>query len=181
MGSSKRSNRGKKAGIAAKPRRVPRNGDERLKSLLELSSDWYWEQDERYRFTQIVGGAVGKSGFDSKNYLGKTRWDHGGEPVSDGGSWDQHKATLKARRPFTDFVFKRSDSNGELRYISSSRQPVLDDQGRFRGYRGIAKDVTQRVRAELRHTIEHGVTRILAQSAHIADAAPRILRLICDI
>ena len=180
MGSSKRSNKGKKAGIAAKPRRAPRHGDERLKSLLELSSDWYWEQDERYRFTQIVGGAVGKSGFDSKNYLGKTRWDGGGEPVGDGGSWDQHKATLKARRPFTDFVFKRSDSNGELRYISSSGQPVLDDQGRFRGYRGIAKDVTQRVRAELRHTIEHGVTRILAESIHIADAAPRILRLICE-
>ena len=31
---------------------------ERLDSLLQLSSDWYWEQDEHYRFTLVVGAAL---------------------------------------------------------------------------------------------------------------------------
>lgn len=31
--------------------------EERLKALLELSSEWYWEQDEHYRFTRITGAA----------------------------------------------------------------------------------------------------------------------------
>jgi hypothetical protein len=46
--------------VLADPDQVQQQYRERLESLLELSSDWYWEQDEHYRFTLIVGTSANK-------------------------------------------------------------------------------------------------------------------------
>ncbi len=123
-----------------------RQSESRFRSAIELSSEWYWEQDESLRFTMATGSALGH-GFDPKKLLGTYRWDRGAVPVEDGGSWDRHKAVLEARQPFRDFVFRRPDPKGGMRYISTSGQPVFEN-GRFRGYRGIARDVTDIRRAE---------------------------------
>ena len=50
-----------------------REAEERFESLVALSSDWYWEQDESYRFTAITSGDLEASGIDPKQVLGKTR------------------------------------------------------------------------------------------------------------
>jgi len=141
MGGKKKKTAGKHVGKA------PRQSERRLRSAIEgLSSEWYWEQDESLRFTRATGSALGH-GFDPKELLGTHRWDRGAVPAEDGGSWDRHKAVLEARQPFTDFVFKRPDPKGGMRYVSTSGQPVFEN-GRFRGYRGIARDVTGIRRAE---------------------------------
>ena len=72
--------------------------EKRLEDLFELSSEWYWEQDEDCRFTLVTGSAAGHGGIDTKKFLGTYRWDRGALPMGDGGSWDKHKAALKARR-----------------------------------------------------------------------------------
>ena len=59
--------------------------EERLKTLLELSNEWYWDQDEHHRFTLIVGASFGQTGIDPQEYLGRSRWDHDALPVGDGG------------------------------------------------------------------------------------------------
>src|SRR5258706_586716 len=131
--------------------------EERFQNLAELSSEWYWEQDEDCRFTLMTGSAAGHGGLDPKNVLGTFRWDRGAVPVGDGRSWDKHKAVLEARQPFADFLYRRADPTGELRTISTSGQPVFDDKGRFLGYRGIAKDVTKSRRAEQLLALETGM------------------------
>src|SRR5438552_10551371 len=140
-----------------------RRWEQRFESLIELSSEWYWEQDEDCRFTLVTGSSAGH-GIATKKFLGTYRWDRGAVPVGDGGSWDKHKAVLKARQPFADFLFRRTDSTGDVRTISTSGQPVFDDKGRFRGYRGIAKDVTKSWRAEQVLALEHAVSRSLAEA-----------------
>jgi diguanylate cyclase (GGDEF)-like protein/PAS domain S-box-containing protein len=154
--------------------------EERFQNLAELSSEWYWEQDEDCRFTLMTGSAAGHGGLDPKNVLGTFRWDRGAVPVGDGGSWDKHKALLKARQPFADFLYRRADPTGELRTISTSGQPVFDDKGRFRGYRGIAKDVTKTRRAEQLLALEHAVSRRLAEAESAAAALKAVIRAICE-
>ena len=158
---------------------APRLYEERLNTLLELSSEWYWEQDENHRFTLIVGARFGQTGIDPQEYLGTLRWDYDAVPVGDGGSWDSHKSVLEAQQPFADFVFRRVDAQGEIRYISSSGQPVFDGQ-RFAGYRGIAKDVTASMRAEQLLRLEHMVARCLAGAEDIAAALKAVIRSICE-
>ncbi len=172
--------------IPKKPKR-PREADDapgewekRFRSLIGFSSEWYWEQDEDCRFTLVTGSSVGHGGIDPEKFVGTYRWDRGAVPVGDGGSWDKHKAVLRARQPFTDFLFKRTDSKGDVRTISTSGQPVFDDQERFRGYRGIAKDVSESKRAEELLRLEHTVTRSLAEAETAAAAVQAAIRAVCE-
>jgi diguanylate cyclase (GGDEF)-like protein/PAS domain S-box-containing protein len=157
-----------------------REWEKRFESLVELSSEWYWEQDEDFRFTLVTGSAAGHGGTDTKKFLGTYRWDRGAVPLGDGGSWDAHKALLKARRPFSDFLFKRTDSKGGVRTISSSGQPVFDDKGRFRGYRGIAKDITGTRRAQELQSLEHSVAHSIAAAESVTAAMTAAIRAICE-
>jgi diguanylate cyclase (GGDEF)-like protein/PAS domain S-box-containing protein len=153
--------------------------EERLKTLLELSSEWYWEQDEHHRFTLIVGASFGQTGIDPQEYLGRSRWDYDAVPIGDGGSWDHHKSVLDAQQPFADFVFRRIDAQGEIRYISASGRPVFYGQ-RFTGYRGVAKDVTASMRAQQLLRLEHMVARCLASADSASTALNAVIRSTCE-
>jgi PAS domain S-box-containing protein len=124
-----------------------RESEARFRSLTELSSDWYWEQDEQLRFTAMSRGIMETIAMPAEAYLGKTRWDVGMMGVS-AREIEEHKAKLAARLPFQDFEYGRRDALGEVHYVSASGHPVLDSDGVFRGYRGVGKDITQRKRDE---------------------------------
>jgi PAS domain S-box-containing protein/diguanylate cyclase (GGDEF)-like protein len=126
-----------------------RASEERFRSLSELSTDWFWEQDEELRFVEFSGGeGIGGWGKDQSSARGLRRWELPSiEPVS--GSWDEHRALLDARKPFRDFEYKRLIGDGTVRYVAASGQPVFDACGTFRGYRGVATDITRRKRTEL--------------------------------
>jgi PAS domain S-box-containing protein/diguanylate cyclase (GGDEF)-like protein len=125
-----------------------RESEERFRSLSELSSDWFWQQDEEFRFVDFAGGeGVGGWGRDQSAARGLRRWELPGViPVS--GSWDEHQAALKAHKPFRDFEYQRLLGDGSLQYVSASGEPMFDAGGRFTGYRGVASDITPRKRAD---------------------------------
>ncbi len=126
-----------------------RASEARFRSLAGLSSDWYWEQDAELRFSWFSEEKERKSGSSRRLTLGLRRWEIPGvTPFSD--SWDEHKATLEARKPYRDFEYRRIGEDGKLRYISVSGEPMFDEAGAFKGYRGIARDVTARKLAEKR-------------------------------
>ena len=154
--------------------------EDRFQGLIELSSEWYWEQDEDFRYTLLTGSSVEHGGLDPRKFVGTYRWDRGAVPLGDGGCWDKHKALVKAREPFTDFVFKRPDPKLGWRFVSTSGQPVFDEKGGFRGYRGVARDVTRSRRDEQLLALEHAITRCLAQAASPSEALQAVLRAICE-
>jgi PAS domain S-box-containing protein len=124
-----------------------RESEARFRSLTELSSDWYWEQDEDLRFTTLSRGIFDAIGVAPEELIGKRRWDTEVAGASD-AEWAAHKAVLDARQPFQDFEYGRRSTAGRLHYMSISGQPVFDAAGNFKGYRGVGKDVTQRKTAE---------------------------------
>jgi diguanylate cyclase (GGDEF)-like protein/PAS domain S-box-containing protein len=128
-----------------------REGEARFRDLTELSSDWYWEQDAALRFTQI-SSRVHEFALGSEEDIGKARWEFSRLHMTD-EQWQPHKAALAARRSFQDFVYQRYDVYGNLRVISVSGRPIFDEAGRFQGYRGTGRDMTEQKRAEeqIRH------------------------------
>src|SRR5258708_2395420 len=133
---------------ARKNPRQPKNlSEERLKSVLQLSSDWYWEQDKDLRFTLFSGRTLLEGRIESASLIGKTRWEIPGARF-EAGERVALQAKLDARQPFTDHEYERVGPDGHTRTISVSGVPVLDASGHFAGYRGIAKDITERKRAE---------------------------------
>ena len=120
---------------------------ERFRSLTELSSDWYWEMDASLRFTYVSEGIRKVRGIGPETLIGKQRWDST-DRVGGDEDMARHRATLEAHLPFKDFVLARSNADGRVTYASHTGKPIFDDKGSFRGYRGVARDITARMRAE---------------------------------
>jgi PAS domain S-box-containing protein len=119
----------------------------RSRSLTELSSDWYWKQDENLRFTYLSSEVHDLAGHPAESSIGKTRWELSSiTPLS--CSWPEHQAALDARQPFRDFEYCRLDRDGRPRYVSVSGVPIFDEQGGFKGYQGIGRDISERKRIE---------------------------------
>jgi diguanylate cyclase (GGDEF)-like protein/PAS domain S-box-containing protein len=118
-----------------------RDSEERFRRLTELSSDWYWEQDAELRFVNTGGAADGRGGITPEQHVGLRRWELPGTTPLE-GDWSDHKTALAARLSFRDFMLKRALDGQPVSYVSVSGEPVYDAGGVFRGYRGIARDVT---------------------------------------
>ncbi len=121
----------------------------RFRSLTELSSDWYWEQDNDLRFTMVSRGIYDRIGIPPESFVGKRRWDADVNWLPE-GDWADHKAVLAAHLAFHDFECACLNKRGELHYLSISGQPVFDEEGDFTGYRGVGQDITLRKTAETR-------------------------------
>ena len=123
--------------------RALRDSEARFRSLSELSSDWYWEQNQDFRFTSCFGAVLEGGGLESTDTLGKTRWELSTAGVTE-SQWHAHKQALQAHHPFRDFEYKREFPDGRINYISVSGVPVFGDNGDFTGYRGIGRDISER-------------------------------------
>ena len=120
---------------------------ERYQRFAELSSDWFWEQDEHYRFVAFSGEHHNKGGLPSAQLLGKTRWELDLLGVS-ADEIAHHRSIVEAHRDFDGFEYQFVNANKELRWYSISGRPQFDTDGRFTGYIGTAIDVTTRKRRE---------------------------------
>jgi PAS domain S-box-containing protein len=112
----------------------------RFRRLTELSSDWYWEQDEQGKFTKTFGPALEMLGLRFDESLGHIRDDQG--VLWNISEKKKLEDNLASRRPFLDFVYSRTNANGLLQYLMVSGEPMFDSAGQFTGYRGTGKDVT---------------------------------------
>ena len=122
---------------------VMRESEERFRSLTVLSSDLYWEQDEEFRFTSFTGIGSQRINVPSLPYIGKKRWEQNYTNMS-ADEWAAHIGQLRAHQPFRDLELCRLDESGKKVWVSVSGEPVLDAEGRFKGYRGVGKDITER-------------------------------------
>jgi PAS domain S-box-containing protein len=117
-----------------------RASEARFRRMTELSSDWYWEQDENGNFTKIFGPVFEMLGIQLDDTQSKIR--------DDGGSqWDETERTileenLATRQPFLDFIYSRVNADGSRQHLMVSGEPMFDQSGRYIGYRGIGKDVS---------------------------------------
>ena len=121
-----------------------RESEARFRRLTELASDWYWEQDESGRFTKVSGPVLEMLGISVDAVPGETT-------EAPGARWNEAEraaleANIAARRPFLDFVYSRTKPDGSRQYLMVSGEPIFDPSGRFTGYRGIGKDVTESMR-----------------------------------
>ncbi|MFA9218408.1 MAG: EAL domain-containing protein [Sphingomonadaceae bacterium] len=143
--------------VAARKRteQALQDSEQRFRRLLALSSDWYWEQDAAFRFTNISGAFFEKGHFDPLRFIGRTRWEV--HPDMLNARWgSDHIAQCQAHQPFSNFEYALAGEDGVLRWFSSSGEPVFNPDGSFHGYRGTGTEITARKLSEQRiHHIAH--------------------------
>jgi diguanylate cyclase (GGDEF)-like protein/PAS domain S-box-containing protein len=151
----------------------------RFRSLTELASDMYWEQDTEYRFVSGAGSGPTWMARRRDKAIGRRRWDFEYANMT-AADWAAHRAVLDARKPFQDLELCRLDDAGGKVWISVSGEPVFDESGVFTGYRGIGKDITARKRDESLLKLEHAVARHLADAESSAEGLKAVMRAICE-
>lgn len=146
-----------------------RRSEQRFRELVDMSSDWFWEQDADFRFTLMSAGVL-IGGRSPGNIIGMRRWDL---PID----WtmeqrEEHIALLKAHRPFLNMEYRIRSEAGDWRWFSISGRPCFDAAGHFAGYRGTGVDVTERkrVEAELRNHRDNLARMIDARTAELRAA-----------
>ncbi len=120
---------------------------ERLRSIMTLTSDFYWETDAEHRFTVLETGGRFETVMFVATRIGRTRWE-APSVLPDAEGWRVHRETLRRRLPFRDFETARRGDDGKIHHYSIDGEPVFDATGRFTGYRGVGRDITARKRAE---------------------------------
>jgi PAS domain S-box-containing protein len=117
-----------------------RESEARYRSLTELASDWYWEQDESGNFTKVSGPVLEMLGIRVAALAG----DPSGVQVA---GWNEAErevlqAKIAARQPFLDFAFSRVNTDGSQQKFRVSGEPMFNQSSRFIGYRGIGVELT---------------------------------------
>ena len=119
-----------------------RESEARYRSLTELASDWYWEQDEAGNFSKVSGPVLEMLGIRVAAFAGQ-----GGAEEATG--WDEAEraslmAMIDARQAFLDFAITRTLSDGSNRKFRVSGEPMFNRSCGFIGYRGIGLEVVSR-------------------------------------
>ncbi len=118
-----------------------RESEARFRSLTELASDWYWEQDETGKFTKVSGPVLEMLGIQVDTLAG----DHAPSNELDSentAGWNEAERTelqniIAARQPFIDFSLSRTTPGGNKQFYRVSGAPMFDQASRFIGYRGV--------------------------------------------
>ena len=133
--------------MQARTFRSLRQSEARFRSLTQLSSDWYWEQDSEFRVTFMSNHMGELTGLVAADYLGRKRWDLPAPNLSE-DDWARHRAQLERHEPFRDFEMQRAVEARGMVWLSISGEPVYDADGHFVGYRGVGRDITPQKRAQ---------------------------------
>jgi PAS domain S-box-containing protein len=115
-----------------------RESEARFRSLTELASDWYWEQDQDGRFTKVSGPVLEMLGIQVDPLVDTSLMGNDENQLG----WDENarqrlQEIIAARQPFIDFAFSRVNHKGERQHYRVSGEPMFDQSSRFIGYRGI--------------------------------------------
>jgi diguanylate cyclase (GGDEF)-like protein/PAS domain S-box-containing protein len=161
-----------------------RLSEQRFRDFATSASDWLWESDAEHRFTWLSPNVSDLIGVSPEWHYGKTRREIMA-PGVDPEVIEAHWQVLEAHLPFRDLEYLRRGPDGDV-WLSTSGVPVFDQAGRFQGYRGVGRNISDRksVDAELAHLAHHdGLTtlanrhtlqRQLAQALSLATRQQRL-------
>ncbi len=138
--------------------RALREGEERFKGFALASAERFWEMDENLRFTWLDEPGRPDRTPSIQTLIGKYRWDAVKGDIDRDPMWRAHFQRLTTRKPFKDLEYEAGKGTDEATWWQVSGLPIFSDTGKFLGYRGVGRDITDRKKAQ---------TALIKQSADL--------------
>jgi two-component system cell cycle sensor histidine kinase/response regulator CckA len=147
-----------------------------LHALMDNIPDTIYFKDAASRFTRINRAQAQVLGVAPEEVIGKTDFDfftveHARDAYAD------EQEIVKSGQPLIDKVEKIRRADGQFRWVSATKVPIMDREGRVTGIVGISRDITERRRAEdaLRksETLFHSLIESLPQNIFSKDLEGR--------
>jgi len=168
-------------------RQALRDSEERLRQLISTSNDWVWEVDADAVYTYAGPQCLRILGYAPSDIIGRTPFDLM-PPDEALRVASIFKPIAAERKAFWGLRNVNLHRDGRLIVLETNGVPILDADGKFRGYRGMDRDVTERDRAEMdlrkseeqfRRVVEHIGDAVIADdlNGHVVFANDRFLKL----
>ena len=116
---------------------------ERYRNLIETTSDWIWESDCDGRYTYSSPRVTDLLGYLPEKIINKTLMDIVSPQQVKTFSTTFEKL-LRAQKPINGLENICLGKSGQIVVLENHAVPIYNQQDEFLGYRGIARDITER-------------------------------------
>jgi diguanylate cyclase (GGDEF)-like protein/PAS domain S-box-containing protein len=120
-----------------------RVSEERFRSIAEATQEWIWEIDSLGVYTFCSPAVEVILGLKPADLLGKSCLDMVA-PSTRAALADLLRRSANEKRGWRDQVLHLRHAKGGIRWVDNNALPLLDEGGHVVGYRGVARDITQR-------------------------------------
>jgi PAS domain S-box-containing protein len=121
--------------------------EDRLRDLIETTSDWIWEVDKNGVYTYASQRVRDVLGYEPEEVIGKTPFDLM-PPEEAKRVAGIFKTFIDSQTPFSFVENINRHKDGKMVVLETSGVPFFDAKGTIRGYRGIDRDITERKKTE---------------------------------
>jgi diguanylate cyclase (GGDEF)-like protein/PAS domain S-box-containing protein len=120
-----------------------RASEERFRSIAEATQEWIWEIDQDGVYTFCSPAVEAILGYTPEQLIGKNCLDIVA-PNTRQSVADLLRLGTTEKRGWRDLVLHLKHAGGGIRWLDNNALPLLDAYGAVAGYRGVARDITQR-------------------------------------
>ena len=120
-----------------------RVSEERFRSIAEATQEWIWEIDSLGVYTFCSPAVEVILGVKPADLLGKNCLDIVA-PSTRSTLLELLRRSTHEKRGWRDLVLHLRHAKGGIRWVDNNALPLLDERGDVVGYRGVARDITQR-------------------------------------
>lgn len=124
-----------------------RASQQRLAHIAASMPDWIWETNADGRYVYMGEKVKDALGYEPASLIGRSVFDC----LAPGEEETMRPVVAKAREallPIRDLINWRIAADGTRRCLMCNAVPWHDEDGTFRGYRGVSKDVTKWIEAD---------------------------------
>ena len=123
------------------------HNERKFRDLVEQSSDWILETDLKGEIVYSNPNAKELTGYDLNEILGSSLF--GFMDPDEAGKHIEHLFNIAARQePFYQLEITILHKDGHPLVFETNGKPVFNEEGQLKGYRGIAREITGRKKAE---------------------------------
>lgn len=138
-----------------------------LAALLAQAGACYWRTDREHRYRALDAAFAEHTGLAGDRLLGRPPWAAPWQAL-EADAWQAYRQRLAARQPLDIVVeivvpARETPREARRRYLELIGRPAFR-HGHFDGYRGIARDVTERIELSLALAASHARYREVIDS-----------------
>jgi PAS domain S-box-containing protein len=122
-----------------------RKSEEMQRDFAESAGDWAWEIDADLRYRYISERARILTGFEHQSFIGKKVGDSGESTTTT--KQNVFYEAFKTRKAMNGLVHCIRRKDGSVMWAECSAKPIYDETGNFKGYRGVTRDISERIAA----------------------------------
>ena len=160
-----------------------RQSEERYRTIVETTEDWVWEMDLHRTHNYVNSSVAEILGYLPAEVMGRDAL----ELMVDADRAEVERMLpnlMAAKRGWHRWTLRWRHRDGSIRVLESTAHPVLDRAGTLIGYRGIDRDVTERVQqdAKIRQLARiHAVLSALGNAVLRSRDTSELLDLSCRL